>query len=316
MRLSEQEKSKLGATKLNLMEEAIEKNETMAFSHPYYSEFKEQCKRTLSIGNEREIECLWEELLKGYQEQPQRVAKARTDAKDIRDYLGRINDNGYFKGFVAKITQLSPEALLVPRGEKLALWTGGYAVSEEAQKLGFCTLEKTKLGGIMNTLRVSGNWDREEALWNLLSAEFVKQYGDTPVHIYFRNVDELCVLFQQEIPMLMKKSPAITVIWHPLVNSGTQISEIGYLKAKKETIKINLSKTNHVFFCQSNELETYKNAFWALAEGLHTSSPQANKYVLEHFRSKDFHPIYAPFARGEEADSGKFVNDFLHKFWI
>lgn len=225
MKLSKEEIDKLGLGKVNAMKNAIDDPENKALTHPYYDEFNAACRIKLRIVDEAKIQILWKNLLKGYNAQGLRVIEAKHNADTIVDYLTIINNNTIFIDWVNDICNICRDALTVEAGKQLALWTGGYDVSKLAQSLGFCTLETTLLGGIMNTLRVTADWNQEEALWNILSKKFVQIYQGV-VHIYFRNVDELCVLFQQEIPMLKIKTPPIGVVWHPLVNTHTADEQV------------------------------------------------------------------------------------------
>lgn len=309
------------------MEASIENFETEARNHPFYGQFVKEFRNKLNI-QEEQSDKLWKKLLQAYKVQGKRVPGIRenNNITTIDQYMTAINDNKDFKDWVDEVCSLCGNALKVPEGNELALWTGGYAVSKEAQDLGYCTLEKTLLGDIFNRLPVTVNWDREEALWNILSKKFVSQYKGKRVHIYFRNVDEYCVLFLQEIPMIKEKHPPIEVVWHPLITNHNQISEVGYVRENTgfmgpngtmqiKTCAINLDKNNRLFCCKSDQIDENKIPFIALAQQIRKASPVENNFTLTHFRSEIFHPDHAPFAQDSERFVGRFVNDFVQKFW-
>lgn len=284
-------------------------------AHPYYNHFKDSCFTGVRI-DEESAKDLWVLLMRGYYRQNQVVADlAQDDTVTMIDYLNKLNQNEDFIDFVEQINQLGG---LSTNGKELALWTGGYAVSLEVRKLGFCTLEGTVFGGILDTLPITDRWECEIALWNLLSKKFVEEYTGSTVHIYFRNVDELCVLFCQEIPMLAEKS-GINVIWHPLITClGGKLEEVGYIKSNKTFPHIAVKKDNRVFVQSSQTLLHTTESFLpfeALEGGMKTSSPQSNRMVYETFRSRTFCPDRPPFAVDETRTYGRTLDDDLQRFW-
>lgn len=283
-------------------------------AHPYYNHFKDSCFRGLGM-NEMSAQDLWVLLMEGYYKQQSVVDRAKANSRTMEEYLNRLNNNRKFVDFVEQINQLGG---LSTNGKELALWTGGYAVSLEVRKLGFCTLEGTVFGGILDTLPITDRWECEIALWNLLSKKFVEEYTGSTVHIYFRNVDELCVLFCQEIPMLAEKS-GINVIWHPLITClGGKLEEVGYIKSNKTFPHIAVKKDNRVFVQSSQTLLHTTESFLpfeALEGGMKTSSPQSNRMVYETFRSRTFCPDRPPFAVDETRTYGRTLDDDLQRFW-
>ncbi len=332
MRLNENDiqriKSEKGADAITKMENAIANSASQAEQHPYYSQFKNACQTQLGIAVSDTIMNLWKDLLKGYQEQGGRARAARANASinTISQYLGAINNNAKFVKWVDDICTLCRDALAVPAGKMLALWTGGYAMSQLAQDQGMITLEKTKLGSILNTLPITADWDQEEALWNILSKRFVEDYTGGTVQIYFRNVDDLCVLFQQEIPALKEKR-GVEVIWHPIVSNQRGYAEMGCIHkgGRLEFVQVPINdpipgdtKYRHVntaFRCKSENLGESCPQFRALEAGLQRAPFQPNAYTWEHFRSEVFHPVHPPFAAGEDPNCGNLVKDFLMKFF-
>lgn len=283
-------------------------------AHPYYNHFKEACITGLQI-DEGSVQDLWVLLMEGYYIQQSVVDHAKDHPGTIEKYLDRLNDNPKFEKFVDQISQLGG---ISTNDKDLALWTGGYAVSLKARKLGFCTLEGTVFGGILDTLPITDRWECEAALWNLLSRKFVEKYTGSTVHIYFRNVDELCVLFCQEIPMLADKS-GIDVIWHPLITyPNGKLGEVGYIKSNKSFLHIPVDNDNRVFVQSSRTLLHTTESFLpfeALEGGLKTSSPQSNRMVYETFRSRTFCPDRPPFAVDETRTYGRKLDDDLQQFW-
>lgn len=292
-------------------------------AHPYYNHFKKSCFTGFRI-DEESAKDLWVLLMEGYYRQNQVVAglaqeleQKLAEGKKVTmiDYLNKLNQN---EDFIEFVEQISRHRGLSTNGKELALWTGGYAVSLEVRKLGFCTLEGTVFGGILDTLPITDRWECEIALWNLLSKKFVEEYTGSTVHIYFRNVDELCVLFCQEIPMLAEKS-GINVIWHPLITrSGDKLEEVGYIKSNKTFPHISVKKDNRVFVQSSQTLLHTTESFLpfeALEGGVKTSSPKSNRMVYETFRSRTFCPNRPPFAVDETRTYGRTLDDDLQRFW-
>ena len=121
---------------------------------------------------------------------------------------------------------LEPELAIKP-GTSLALWAGGIAVSEYAQKKEesytrgkrHTTLESTTFGKVMNALELHQDWGLQGPLWNAISRAFVRNPG-CDVHIYMRTFDPDSVLIREEVPGLRKLEAMMTgklrLHWHAL----------------------------------------------------------------------------------------------------
>ncbi|MFI7501669.1 DUF4157 domain-containing protein [Streptomyces sp. NPDC049687] len=100
----------------------------------------------------------------------------------------------------------------------MALWSGGIEVGQYARAKGYCPLEYTPAGAVMNALALTNTWQLKSPLWNALSEAYAMK-ANGPVHVFLRVYNPDTVLFQDEIPTLrnlMKLNPAIEIIWHPL----------------------------------------------------------------------------------------------------
>lgn len=285
--------------------------------HPSYSIFLQKY-REFCPADENHIRGVWNELIEGYRIQLDRANSAMTKSTN-REYLDTVNHNSCFLNAVKIITR--DGGVTVPTNEKLALWSGGYGLSVAIRDMGFCTLEKTPFGNILDNLWITWEWKREGGLWNILSAAFVGKYEQgREVHIYFRTVDEMSVLYEQELPMLMD-GPERQIVFHPIYNQGNVISEVGWIKAEKRAISIDLKPDNCVFKYLSRDLRSQMNSaefepYNALLDMLKRPEVKANKQVYLSYRSDKFIPGQAPFARDEEPTSGyDSQKEERQKFW-
>lgn len=279
-------------------------NNKLASEHPYYQNFKTEYAKFYS-GDESHIEAIWNELIEGYRVQPDNV-RLSSSAKNNKEYLDIINNNPHFIQAVKMIK--GDKGLMVPQDKELALWSGGYELSVIARKIGFCTLEGTFFGNLLDNLKVTWEWEREEALWNILSKSFVEEYAiEKQVHVYFRNVDEMCVLFEQELSTLMKDDERV-IVMHPIYNLGTQTKEVGYNFSEKRATTIDVEEKSRVFAYKASDLKEniFQKGFLPY-EALISKigiSPNSNQKVYVCYRSEAFIPGHAPFAREDERTSG------------
>lgn len=283
-----------------IISEIMERNEE-ACKHPFYSEFVKKY-MDFSHKDETHIRDVWNKLIEGYRIQLGRAQSALNTATN-EEYLDTINGNEHFINAVAMIQR--DAGLVVPEGKELALWSGGYGLSLQIRSLGMCPLEGTPFGNLLDTLKVTWEWKREGGLWNILSAAFVGGYEKgRRAHIYFRIVDEMSVLYVQELPMLMRDADRV-IVMHPIYQQGTQTAEVGYDRSAKRVMSIGVNKENCVFAYKAQEFnESVQEAYDALTEMLGREGYAANKIVYLNYRSDKFKPGKAPFAREDEPTSG------------
>ena len=284
-----------------------------AHEHPFYPEFEEKYTE-FSHKDQAHIREVWSGLIDGYRIQLDR-AQLAMDKDTNEEYLETINDNEHFKKAVAMIQR--DKGLVVPEGKELALWSGGYALSLKIREMGFCPLEGTPFGNLLDTLKVTWEWKREGGLWNILSSAFVGGYErGRRAHIYFRIVDEMSVLYVQELPMLMQDADRI-IVMHPIYQQGTQAAEVGYMKNAGAVTSIDIKKENCVFAYRAQEFnEKVQEVYNALDVMLKRQGYAANPQVYLNYRSDKFIPGHAPFAREDEPTSGYgSQKEAKQKFW-
>lgn len=290
--------------------------EQEASKHPFYEEFKEAY-AVFCPDSERHIEEVWDKLIAGYRVQLGNADLAMKKSTN-REYLDTINDNPHFLEAVAMIQ--GDGGLVVPERQELALWSGGYALSLKIREIGYCPLEGTPFGGLLDKLKVTWEWKREGGLWNLLSAAFVGGYEGGRAHIYFRTVDEMSVLYEQELPMLTQAAGRV-IVMHPILQQGTQPVEVGYDFQKKTAMAIGVARENNVFAYKAPDLQTGIQSkgflpYEALTQMLGRQTGSANKKVYLSYRSDKFIPNHAPFAREDEQTSGfDSQKEEREKYW-
>jgi hypothetical protein len=112
----------------------------------------------------------------------------------------------------------------------MALWSGGYDVSEYARKRkGYTTLESTLLGGVFDTLELYSDWKCIGPLWNAISRKFVEG-GHGIIHVFIRVHAPDSVLYLKEIPAIERnigdeaglpdELKVTGVLWHALFADG------------------------------------------------------------------------------------------------
>jgi len=173
------------------------------YTHPEWPIFYQALVPIISRG---EVEGLWRLTMEGIKLQEQMNEEGR-----------KRDENRYY-------TQLAEEAhalLTVDEGKKMALWSGGYAVSEYAQAKDYITLEATTAGRIYDALQLYKDWKTITPLWNHISREFVNQAQPGEVHIFMRVFAPDSVLFREEVVGLMERAQhlgvnQISLQWHIL----------------------------------------------------------------------------------------------------
>ncbi len=109
--------------------------------------------------------------------------------------------------------------LLDPQ-DKLALWSGGIAISQYARKLGYYCLETTLAGEMFDEAKIYNNDTALWELWDYLARAFVDQMCGTAVHIFVRNFDRKSTLLRVEVPHLERMGRDFQIKWHAIVGEG------------------------------------------------------------------------------------------------
>ena len=110
---------------------------------------------------------------------------------------------------------------LLDPSDRLALWSGGIAISQYARKLGYCCLETTRAGEMLDSAKL---YNLDKSLWNLwdyLARAFVDQVRGYEVHIFVRNIDRKSTLLQVEVPHLLTMERDLQIKWHVIVDTDT-----------------------------------------------------------------------------------------------
>jgi hypothetical protein len=109
--------------------------------------------------------------------------------------------------------------LLDPK-DKLALWSGGIAISQYARGLGYYCLETTLAGEIFDDAKIyhddTALWD----LWDYMAKVFVDQMSGAEVHIFVRNFDRKSTLLKVEVPHLQALQRNLAMKWHAIVGES------------------------------------------------------------------------------------------------
>jgi hypothetical protein len=131
----------------------------------------------------------------------------------------RREDNPHFDAFA----DLLQPYLDLPDAN-LALWSGGFAVSDYARLRKNCTtLESTALGGVLDRLELYRDWKCIGPLWNTISKRFVEQ-GHGVARVFLRVHAPDSVLYRQEVPMLGINARITCLRWHALYGEGEWMS--------------------------------------------------------------------------------------------
>lgn len=161
--------------------------------HPVWKPFHERLKGKTGW-TEDQIYELWEMFFNGMELQKQRMSKDASTAKRT--------PNEHYNAIAEKLK----DKLIITEG-RMALWSGGYGVSEYARYKGYTTLESTLLGGAFdrlfeNHLKPHGvDWGVIAPLWNALSRKYVAM-GKSAVAVFIRIHEPNSVLLREEMPQI------------------------------------------------------------------------------------------------------------------
>ncbi|TWU56280.1 hypothetical protein [Rubripirellula reticaptiva] len=205
------------------------------------------------------IDKLWELFKTGIVEQRELV-KLR-DTRDVK--IGRDHPEHTNHSFLDIASVLETNQSLFAHN-KMALWSGGYAVSEFAQSLGYTCLESSLIGAAMER----GKWYRSDetlkALWNYLSYEFVCQAAQSDIHMFVRNFDKNSVMFRIELPKLLKLQQQhgmrFRILWHVLVGDTENAHELKSLDRAGKLVSGEAAK--YLFFDSPESAEDAMRAYY------------------------------------------------------
>lgn len=183
---------------------------TNMYAHPEWPKFS-QVMRQAGVGPLK-INQAWGLMMSGLATQERLFLQGRKGEKNPE---------------YAALAELLGEELKLRQGTSLALWSGGFAVSEYAHKKGHTSLEFTKAGKAIDQLELHKNWSLQAPLWNALSVAFV-QHASPDVHIYIRAWDPDSVLIRQEVPGLRHLQALyrqIRMHWHALYTDESNVTK-------------------------------------------------------------------------------------------
>lgn len=240
-----------------------------ALEHPSY----EACKSRLlseKVG-ETEAARLWIMLIDGF-----------------RSMYGHKN----LSGFEKFAQEAADKGLLSTGSKQLALWSGGFDMSIIAQEMGYCTLEATVIGKILNEIPITSLWDVEKHLWNTISQKFVEGYTQNVAHIYFQTVDDASVLNRQELPQLGRLDRAGGLRLHPIYLTNRYSHQLldKYAEVGLDGRAINIHPKN-------SGIPVKENAWTKLQEMLRTRPYRDVQKAVEAANNEFFDPKRAPFAQ-------------------
>lgn len=210
--------------------------------HPETSTFiKKMTAAPFNMDNNNAI-ILWDKILHGKDEQKKLNNAARLEintdqlaimyGKQKGDFL-YTNDNDEIRNnnqYYKDVAQTVKPYLKIGPSKKLALWSGGYDLSNYAAKRGCITLEESDFGKVIDNLYLSDVWNVIGPLWNIISKTFVQKYIEdkgNQFHVFIRAYDPSSVLIRQEVDQIytmgMSKQ---NIFWHCMVELSGLYHEI------------------------------------------------------------------------------------------
>lgn len=193
---------------------------TRPAAHPEWETYK---KLTEAAGiPQAEADLAWQLLLGGVDSQgalnDEAVARTsnRQEQREIRA------TNTWYQEFVKLMTKH-----LELRTPTMALWAGGIGVSEYAWQKGHTPLAETRIGSVLNVLKLHPEWKLTGPMWNILSKAYVS-LATGPVHIFVRAYEPDSILIRLEVPHLhevQRLNPNVEMIWHPLYTDADGVTK-------------------------------------------------------------------------------------------
>ncbi|MBW5423484.1 hypothetical protein GKQ77_18245 [Streptomyces sp. BG9H] len=184
---------------------------TRPTEHPEWGPYQEL---TEAAGiPQSQADAAWQLLLGGVDSQGALNAEALAKTNVRQEQRDLRASNTWYQEFVRLMTEH-----LEIRTPTMALWSGGIETSDYAYGKGHTPLERTRIGGVLNVLKLHPDWKLKTPMWNVLSKAFVAR-ATGPVHIFMRAYAPESVLISQEIPQLrlvQELNPDVKLVWHPV----------------------------------------------------------------------------------------------------
>lgn len=280
-------------------------------SHPETQQFISAMRNANSTLSDSQIDQIWQLILSGKREQEALNERARlkTDTPELKamyntekDYLF-TSDLDEIRNQNQAYKQLAEIAkpLLSTNNQKLALWSGGYDLSDYACRRGYVTLEGSTFGRILDSLYLSDKWNLIGPLWNIISKTFVKQYiseHGQEVHVFIRAYDPASVLVRQEVGEIYALDPGmrIRMKWHCIVQQGTdyyEIREDGTLAQTPDEDHSAFDESNCLtrlmrFFSSPQNKQTYGRAYNTMSRGFQSVLASDFSQIHEHISVSEF----------------------------
>ncbi|MCF3120300.1 hypothetical protein IPZ68_11385 [Streptomyces arenae] len=196
---------------------------TRPTEHPEWGPYQELT-RAAGIPQD-DADAAWQLLLGGVDAQGALNAEAMARTNVRQEQRDLRASNTWYQEFV----RLMSDHLEIGT-PTMALWSGGVETSDYAHAKGHTPLERTRIGGVLNVLKLHPDWPLKTPMWNVLSKAFVAR-ATGPVHIFLRSYLPESVLISQEIPQLrevMRLNPNVKLVWHPVYTTPDgRLREIG-----------------------------------------------------------------------------------------
>ncbi len=184
---------------------------TRPTEHPEWKPYQELTK---AAGiPDAEADAAWQLLLGGVDSQGALNDLAAAKTKDRQEQREIRATNTWYQEFVKLMTKH-----LELKTPTMALWAGGDEVSEYAYEKGHTPLAQTRIGSVLNVLKLHPDWKLTGPMWNILSKAFVS-CATGPVHIFVRAYSPDSILIRLEVPhlhLIQRLNPNVQMIWHPL----------------------------------------------------------------------------------------------------
>ncbi len=309
-------------------------------THPETQRFLAELKNLQFTDNEADE--IWSQLLLGIDKQKSQndVARLNTNTPELKAIYGTTEDylftsdldvirnqNEYYE----KVAELVKGKMVVEKGKKLALWSGGYDLSSYASRRGYVTLEESKFGKVLDSFYLCDKWNLIGPLWNIISKTFVSQYienGGTEFHVFIRAYDPASVLIRQEIAEIYNLDPSMkfTIKWHCIVKQGDtyhEIAEDGTVAPTPDEDKSAYDEGN----CLQRLLRYYESGnhqsergYQTMQKGFKTVLASNFDQVREHLAVADFrmkvhqeaeaiwHRKGAPQGQSEQSAKEDYIN--------
>ncbi|MBT2410160.1 hypothetical protein J7I94_06255 [Streptomyces sp. ISL-12] len=187
--------------------------------HPEWATY-EKLTKAAGIPDD-EADAAWQLLLGGVDSQGALNDEAAARTSDRQAQREIRATNSWYHEFVKLMTKH-----LELKTPTMALWAGGIEVSEYAWQKGHTPLAQTRIGSVLNVLKLHPEWKLTGPMWNILSKAYVS-LATGPVHIFVRAYEPDSILIRLEVPHLhevRRLNPNVQMIWHPLYTGSDGVT--------------------------------------------------------------------------------------------